>query len=120
MFEELCDQDAGITTFADGVLTLCDRRWPGFSFEDYGDPAGEQRSAMTADRAEKTCFDILHGKGIQIRAGEQNVTARLESVRKPLNTLRNGKPQLQIHPRCTAYSGDGGPRFQLMPGQYSG
>jgi hypothetical protein len=22
-------------------------------------------------------------------------------VRKPLNTLRNGKPQLQLHPRCT-------------------
>jgi hypothetical protein len=21
-------------------------------------------------------------------------------VRKPLNTLRNGKPQLQLHPRC--------------------
>ena len=55
---------------------------------------------MTADKAEKTCFDILRGKGIAIRAGEQNLTIRLESVRKPLNTLRNGKPQLQISPRC--------------------
>lgn len=100
VFEELCGEDVGISTFADGVLQLCSQRWPGYSFEDYGDPAGEQRSAMSADRAEKTCFDILQGKGIQIRAGEQNVTARLESVRKPLNTLRNGKPQLQLHPRC--------------------
>jgi hypothetical protein len=100
VFEEICGDDIGIGTFADGVLELCAQRWPGFSFEDYGDPAGEQRSAMTADRAEKTCFDILNGKGIRIRAGEQNLTSRLESVRKPLNTLRNGKPQLQIHPRC--------------------
>jgi hypothetical protein len=38
----------------------------GFEFEDYGDPAGSQRSAMTADRDEKTCFDILRGKGIAI------------------------------------------------------
>ena len=100
IFEELCGEDVGISTFADGVLQLCSQRWPGHSFEDFGDPAGEQRSAMTADRAEKTCFDILQGKGIQIRAGEQNVTSRLESVRKPLNTLRNGKPQRQLHPRC--------------------
>ncbi|MGH3426303.1 MAG: hypothetical protein ACRD3Q_15850, partial [Terriglobales bacterium] len=76
------------------------QRWPGFRFEDWGDPAGEQRSAMTADRAEKSCFDILHGKGIHIRGAEQNLTSRLESVRKPLNTLRNGKPQLVLHSRC--------------------
>jgi hypothetical protein len=100
IFEELCGEDIGIGTFAESVLQLSSQRWPGFKFEDYGDPAGEQRSAMTADKDEKTCFDILRGKGISMRAGEQNLTARLESVRKPLNTNRNGKPQLQLHPRC--------------------
>ncbi len=100
VFEELCGEDAGISTFADGVLRLCSQRWPGYTFEDYGDPAGEQRSAMTADKDEKTCFDILNGKGIRIRAGEQNVTGRLEAVRKPLNTLISGRPQFQLHPRC--------------------
>jgi hypothetical protein len=55
---------------------------------------------MTADKAEKTCFDILQGKGIGIQPGGQNLTIRLESVRKPLNTLREGKPQFQISPRC--------------------
>ena len=100
VFEELTGEDAGIHAFADGVLQLS-QRWPGFTFEDWGDPAGEQRSSMTADRDEKTCFDILNGKGIRIRGAEQNITARLEAVRKPLNTLRNGRPQLQLHPRCT-------------------
>ena len=101
IFEELCGEDVGIHRFSDGVLELCERRWPGFTFEDWGDPAGEQRSSMSRDRDEKTCFDVLNGKGIRIRGGEQNITARLESVRKPLNTLRNGRPQLQLHPRCT-------------------
>jgi hypothetical protein len=100
IFEELCGEDVGIHRFSDGVLELCERRWPGFSFEDWGDPAGEQRTSMSRDRDEKTCFDVLRGKGIHIRGGEQNITARLESVRKPLNTLRNGRPQLQLHPRC--------------------
>ena len=100
IFEELCGEDVGIHRFSDGVLELCERRWPGFSFDDWGDPAGEQRTSMSRDRDEKTCFDVLKGKGIRIRGGEQNITARLESVRKPLNTLRNGRPQLQLHPRC--------------------
>lgn len=101
VFEELCGEDIGISTFGDGVLQLSAQRWPGYTFEDYGDPAGQQRSAMTADRDEKTCFDILAGKGIRMQAGEQTLTMRLESVRKPLNTLRDGKPQFQLHPRCT-------------------
>lgn len=101
VFEELCGEDVGISTFADSVQQLAAQRWPGFHFEDYGDPAGKQRSAMTADKAEKTCYDILEAKGIRIEPGEQNVTIRLESVRRPLNTLRNGRPAFQLHPRCT-------------------
>ena len=101
IFEELCGDDIGISTFADAVLQLRAERFRGYSFMDYGDPAGAQRSAMTADRDAKTCFDILRGKGIGIEPGEQNLTIRLESVKRPLNTLRSGKPQLILHPRCT-------------------
>ena len=100
ILDELCGDDIGFSTFADCVLELCAERFDGYKFEDYGDPAGAQRSAMTADKAEKTCFDILQGKGIGIQLGGQNLTIRLESVRKPLNTLREGKPQFQISPRC--------------------
>jgi hypothetical protein len=99
-FDELVADDVGISTFADQVLLHAGQRYAGFKFEDYGDPAGEQRSAMTADKDEKTCFDILRGKGIQIEAAEQNLTMRLESVKKPMNTLLQGKPQFLLHPRC--------------------
>ena len=98
--DEVCGDDIGISSFADCVLEMSEQRFSGFLFEDYGDPAGQQRSAMTADKDEKTCFDILRGKGINIQPAGQNLTLRLESVRKPLNTLRDGKPQFQISPRC--------------------
>jgi hypothetical protein len=79
---------------------MSSEHYAGFTFEDYGDPAGNASSSMTHDKAEKTCFDMLRGRGIGIQAGEQNPTIRIESVRKPLNTLRSGKPQFQISPRC--------------------
>lgn len=100
ILDELCGDDIGISTFAECVQEMREDRFAGCRFEDYGDPAGDSRSAVSADKAEKTCFDILRGKGIQIRASEQNLVIRLESVRKPLSTLRNGKPQIQMSPRC--------------------
>jgi hypothetical protein len=120
IFEELCGDDIGIGSFADCVLELCSERFAGFTFEDYGDPAGQQRSAMTADRDEKTCFDILQGKGIRMDPGEQNLTIRLESIRKPLNTLRGGKPQLQIHPRCAMLRKGFAGRYQYRRIKVSG
>jgi hypothetical protein len=99
-FDELVAEDVGITTFAEQVLLHCGQQYPDYKFEDYGDPAGSQRSAMTADKDEKTCFDILQGKGIQIEGAEQNLTIRFESVKKPMNTLLGGRPQFLLHPRC--------------------
>jgi hypothetical protein len=100
VFDELTADDLGIGTFADAVDLHCAQKYSGFSFEDYGDPAGSQRSAMSADKNEKTCFDILRGKGIAIQPSEQNLTIRLESVNKPLNSLIKGKAQMQLHSRC--------------------
>jgi hypothetical protein len=100
VFDELVADDLGIDTFSDAVLRHTAERYHGYTFEDWGDPAGEQRSAMTADKDEKTCFDILQGKGIKVQGSEQNLTIRIESVRKPMNTLTKGKPQFQLHPRC--------------------
>jgi hypothetical protein len=100
IFDELVADDLGIDTFADAVNLHSAQKYSQFQFEDYGDPAGSQRSAMTADKAEKTCFDILQGKGIKIHPSEQNLTIRIESVKKPLNTLHRGRPQVQLHSRC--------------------
>ena len=100
ILDELVGDDVGITTFAGVVSQVRATQFRGFSFEDYGDPAGDSRTSMTADKDEKTCYDILLAMGIRIEPGEQNLTARLESVRKPLNSLVSGKPQLQLSPQC--------------------
>lgn len=120
IFDEVCADDLGIDSFSDAVLLHCAQKYPGAKFDDYGDPAGKQRSAMSADKDEKTCFDILRGKGIQIQPSEQNLTIRLESVRKPLNTLTKGKPQLQIHSRCKKLRRGFQGRYQYKKLQISG
>lgn len=96
IFDELVSEDLGFDTFSDQVLLHCSENYPDAEWEDYGDPAGNTR----AETDEKTCFQIADGKGIHIHPGDQDRTSRIESVKKPLNTLSEGKPQLWVHPRC--------------------
>lgn len=96
IFDELIADNLGADRFSDDVVTHTGRHYPDFTFEDIGDPAGEQR----AQTDEKTCFEILRAKGINIEGGAQDLGLRIESVKKALNTLTNGKPNLLLHSRC--------------------
>jgi len=96
VIDELVSEDLDIDVFSDQVLLHCSQHYKGAKFEDDGDPAGETRSETDS----KTCFEILRGKGVMVQGQGQNLTVRLGSVRKPLNTLLAGKPQFVIHPRC--------------------
>jgi len=96
IFDEMTSESIGVDRFSDDVLTHCAQEYGGWEFEDFGDPAGEAR----AQTDERTCFEILRGKGIQISAGEQTPTIRIESIKKPLNTMIEGQPGLLLHPRC--------------------
>jgi hypothetical protein len=94
--KELTSEHMGADKFSDEVIMFSNQVFPGFKFTDYGDPAGQQESQTD----EKTCFQILQAKGIQISSGEQTPTIRIESVKKQLSTLKEGKPALIIHPDC--------------------
>lgn len=96
VFDELCTEDMGIEQFSDEVIGYSSEKYPDFEFLDIGDPAGEQRAPTDT----KTCFQILHSKGIYIEGGMQSPAIRLESVRKPLTRLVQGKPGFILHPRC--------------------
>jgi hypothetical protein len=96
VFDELVSDSMGIDRFSDNVLIHVNQRYSGFKFEDFGDPAGEQRSQTD----EKTCFQIMRAKGINVQASEQSPALRIESVRKPLMSLRDGKPAFLLDPRC--------------------
>jgi hypothetical protein len=96
VFDELTSEDIGIDAFGDAALLHTAQKYPGFKFEDYGDPAGEQKSQTD----EKTCFEILRAKGVSIQTSEQDPTLRWESVRKPLSTLRGAGSQFVLDPKC--------------------
>lgn len=116
IFDELVSEDLGIDRFSDAVLLHCSENYPGAKFEDYGDPAGNTR----AETDEKTCFQILRGKGVMIQPGEQSPTIRIESVKKPLNTLVDGKPQLALHARCKVLRKGFQGRYQYKKMKISG
>lgn len=95
---EFCAERAGIDAFSDVVLRGCRTEMGARAkYIDIGDPSGES----PRDTDERSCFEILQGKGIDIRGGEMSVQIRLESVDLALRTLLdNGEPQLLVHPHC--------------------
>lgn len=97
IFDELVSDNMGIDTFGDNVIAYQAAKYASFPFGgDEGDPAGMQR----AQTDERTCFEILAGKNINVNPAEQSLQIRIESVRKGLNTLKDGSPALIVHPRC--------------------
>lgn len=95
--DELCSDSMGIDRFSDRVLSHSAQHFPDSEFIDVGDPAGESRSQTD----ERTCFDILHSKGVMIEAGLQSPQIRQECVRKPLRQFDDdGNPAFNLHPRC--------------------
>jgi hypothetical protein len=96
--DELCADTMGVDRFSDQVLSHSSQHFPDSEFADVGDPAGEARSQTD----ERTCFDILHSKGVRIEAGLQSPQIRQECVRKPLRQFDDdGQPAFNLHPRCT-------------------
>jgi hypothetical protein len=96
VFDELVGEDMGVDRYSDQLLDYCIERYPDAEFVDLGDPAGNQR----AQTDEKTCFDILWGKNINIKAGDQDPNIRIECVKYPLNKLSDGEPAFLLHRRC--------------------
>jgi hypothetical protein len=98
VLDELTSTSMGIDRFSDDVIEFSNRAYPQMDFIDIGDPAGMQR----AQTDERTCFEILHAKGILIEPALQDPTIRWESVRKPLRTvISKGQPQFLIDPACS-------------------
>lgn len=95
-FDELTADSLGIDRFSDAVLEHSGQNYEGATFYDVADPAGSSK----AQTDERTCFEIMRGKGINVEPGDQTPTIRIESVKKPLRTLIDGKPQMMLHPRC--------------------
>ena len=118
LWPEIQSVDCGILAHGRVVRSESGTYFPGYSFQDYGDPAGNTRS----QNDEKTANDLLRSEyGITVLPGPVADTARWEAVRKLLTTTTpDGQPMLLIDPRCTfiigAFTG-GYHRRQTATGQ---
>ena len=101
LYPELQSEDCGITAHGKVVQSESATWFPGFQFNDIGDPAGNQR----AQTDEKSCNDILKDLyDIKVRPGVVSFTARDEALRKLLtSTTQDGQPMFLIDPRCSQW-----------------
>lgn len=98
LWPEIQSWESGILAHGRIVQAESAANFPGFSFTDYGDPAGNQR----AQTDERTCVQLLREEfGISVNAGPVAFAQRDQPIRKALTTLTgDGQPMLLIDPRC--------------------
>lgn len=98
LYPELQSEDCGITAHGAVVASESKTWFPGYQFNDIGDPAGNQR----VQTDEKSCNDILREKyGINVLPGPVSFTERDEALRNLLKELTpDGQPRILIDPRC--------------------
>ena len=95
--DELVTEDMGAVRFAEILGQKIRDEYPGYDFEIYGDPAGDDR----AQTDERTPFDILKARGIPVDAAPSNdPIVRREAVAIPLMRMIDGDPGLVISPKC--------------------
>jgi hypothetical protein len=99
LYPELQSVDCGILNHGKVVKSESNTYFSGCAFNDYGDPAGNQRSQSD----EKSCNDILRSEhGINVLPGPIAPNARYEAIRKLLTTTTpDGQPMILIDSRNT-------------------
>lgn len=99
LWPELQSWESGIHAHGRIVQSESGTYFPGYQFQDYGDPAGNQR----AQTDEKTCVQLLREEyGINVVNGPVAAAQRDIPIRKALTSLTpDGQPMLLIDPRCT-------------------
>jgi hypothetical protein len=95
LYEHLADISDSIETTKHRVLEVSAILFPKASFLDLGDPAAFTK-APTDQRAPA---DLLRPE-ILLQRGETTLSTRLAAVQTGLKTLVDGKPALQLDPRC--------------------
>lgn len=87
-------EGVGITRFGQEVVEYSNVMFPGFKFQDYGDPALLQRSQVD----ERTCAQVLATMGIAIIPGMVGSKARDDVMRVQFERMVDGRPFVQVCP----------------------
>ncbi len=98
ILDELVSEDMGIRQFyTDVVLPHLNHKYPNYTIDAVGDPAGVNRSQTD----EKTCFEELMNMGLACEPADSNeFIKRRESVAFFLQRLTSNGPGFLIDPSC--------------------
>ena len=97
IFCELLGEETVINKFADDVLRISDKMFPGYSFKDAGDPAVKQKT----DKNERTTADILRQKGINIQSRFTQIKDGVNLIRNLLLPKPDGFIKFKVDEKCT-------------------
>jgi hypothetical protein len=89
---EIRGQDVTIDKFGDYVISQLNLFYPNATIIYYGDPAVIQKN----DKSEHTSWQILNGKGINIRYKTSEYRLRKEIIEQKLSTLIGQKPAILL------------------------
>ncbi len=94
VLREILGHQTVLTTFAQGVLELCQQHYPHAEFDDICDPAGGQKN----DKGDRTSIDILNSLGVYPFYKPTRILRGLALIRTKL-LGNNGTPHLLIDRR---------------------
>ncbi len=110
VLHEIVGERVQFKKFIEMVLADSQKHFPGAKFEDYADPAGNQRS----DKSEQTNIEMLNQVGIYPCVKSHNVFDEVELLRNAFSDIINDLPGLIVDERCrhTIAALEGGYRFR--------
>lgn len=96
VLKEFTSDKMVIGDFARWVVMTCNTLYPGATFTDWGDPAGENKYSTREGTFTSNKQLIYEATGANVQASEQNLTARISSVETALRMIDG----ILIDPGC--------------------
>jgi hypothetical protein len=96
--DELVATNMGAKRFARELRAHIQEHYRGFKFRFVGDPSGDNR----AQTDEQTVFQVLRSEGFDAEPAFTNdPTIRREALAEPLRRMQDGRPCVELSPRCS-------------------
>ncbi|OGX19560.1 MAG: hypothetical protein A3K83_04470 [Omnitrophica WOR_2 bacterium RBG_13_44_8b] len=96
VFAELLGEEVIINKFAEEVLAISKKMFPGYDFKDAGDPAVRSKS----DKNERTTSDILRTYGIRVQTRYLFIKEGVNLIRNLLLPKKDGFIKVKVSPNC--------------------
>lgn len=93
---ELLGEEITIKDFGKEVIRLSEKLYPGVTFKDAGDPAGQART----DKSERTTVEILRAMGIRMRMRGSGVLEGINCIRGMLLKRPDDSTGIEVDPQC--------------------